>query len=105
MAIGIQPAASGLNIQLGNTAIALRNDFYEVIDLWDYITALGANEAAQVTALGTLGFSTSGSPSDAQNFWTMANYLYAVAQLYFGQINQATAFDYDSATAIVRGGN
>jgi hypothetical protein len=105
MAIGNQPTSAGLNVQLGDCAVSLRNACNNIIDLWDFIVALGANETAQVAALGTLGFSTSGSPSDAQAFWTMANYLYSVNQLYYGEITQAVAFNYDSATAIIRGGN
>ena len=50
-------------------------------------------------ALVTLGF-TSG---DAATFWTKANNLFAVAQVYYGLGTQPSAFNFDSALAGVRG--
>jgi hypothetical protein len=100
MAIGNQPNVGGLNSQLGDVAIQLRNAAESAQQLWAYVNALGSGEAAQVAALVVLGFNS----TDAQNFWTDSNYAFAVSELYYGQITQATAFNYDSALAMVRGG-
>lgn len=99
MAVGNQASMGGLNAQLGSCAVGIRDTAEQITQLWSYVAALGADEAAQVTALEGLGF----SPADAQAFWTDANYLYALSQLYYGQISQAAAFDYDSGLALARG--
>lgn len=99
MAVGNQVNTGGLNVQLGNCAVSLRDACLQINKLWGYVAALGANEAAQVTALTSIGFSA----ADAQSFWTNANYLYSVAQLYYGQLTLAAAFNYDSGLALARG--
>jgi len=43
------------------------------------------------------------SASDAGVFWTKANNMFAVAQVYFGLGTQTGTFNFDSALAGVRG--
>ncbi len=99
MAVGNQASMGGLNAALGDVAVSLRDWAVQCTRLWSYVESLGAGETAQVTALEGLGFTA----ADAQAFWTAANYAWAVAQLYYGQITQGAAFDYDSGLAAVRG--
>jgi hypothetical protein len=70
-----------------------------VVTLWNWIATLGADQTAQQAALVALGFST----ADAATFWTKSNNLFAVAQVYYGLGTQASAFNFDSALAGVRG--
>ena len=83
------------------TALAKRahDDMADVVKLWNWIATLGADQTAQQAALVTLGFST----ADAATFWTKANNLFAVAQVYYGLGTQPSAFNFDSALAGVRG--
>lgn len=99
MAIGNPVTQAGLNAQLGNAAISIRDATAVADDLWSYVVNLGANEAAQVAGLEALGFSA----TDAQSFWTAANQLFSLYQIYTGINGQATAFNFDNALALVRG--
>lgn len=83
------------------TALAKRahDDMADVVKLWNWIATLGADQTAQQAALVTLGFSS----GDAATFWTKANNLFAVAQVYYGLGTQPSAFNFDSALAGVRG--
>lgn len=67
--------------------------------LWAFITQLGADQAAQEAGLVAMGFTS----DDASAFWTKANNLFAVSQVYYGNITQPSTFDYDDALAAVRG--
>jgi hypothetical protein len=77
----------------------MQADMADVVKLWNWIATLGADQAAQTAALVTLGFSA----GDAAVFWTKANNLFAVAQVYYGLGTQPSAFNFDSALAGVRG--
>ena len=105
MAVGMGASVGvvGLNTSLGNSAVAWRNAAAQATALWGYIVSLGANEAAQVAALAAMTGWQNAS-TDPQAFWTAANAEFALAQLYYGQINQATANNYDTALASARGG-
>jgi hypothetical protein len=111
VSVGIQATVGGLNSALGNCAVGIRNDSQSIQDLWSYVVSLGANEAAQVAGLEALGFGSSANPvnpggvSDAQWFWTAANYLYSLSQIYYGLANLPTEFNFDGGLAAVRGGN
>jgi hypothetical protein len=99
MAIGNQTSVGGLNVQLGDCAVSMRDSCEQIQHLWSFIVSLGANEAAQVAGLVTLGFQA----ADAQNFWTDANYLFALNQFYYGQLASPAVFNYDSGLASARG--
>lgn len=99
MAVGRTVDAGGLNVKLADAAVAQRDAAQMAVVLWNYVASLGADEAAQVAALQGLGFSA----GDAQAFWTRANNLFAVSQVYHGNITQPSTFNYDSALAQVRG--
>lgn len=102
MAVGNSPGVGALNVLLGNVAVGVRDWAEEVDALWSYVVSLGATEADQVAALAAMtGWQD--SSTDPQAFWTTANYAFAVAQLYYGQITQGSVFDYDSALANARG--
>jgi hypothetical protein len=107
MAIGNQPNVGGLNTQLADVAVQQETAAASAARLWAYVVSLGANQAAQVAGLEALGFESAANPinpggvSDAQWFWTAANYTYAESQYYYGQ---PSGFNYDSALANVRGG-
>lgn len=100
MPIGNAVSMAGLNVQLGDTAVSIRDALFLANKLWSFIVLLGTNQAAQVAALqSTYGFTA----TDAQNFWTAANQCFAVWQLYTGQITQPATFNYDSALGNARG--
>lgn len=101
MAVGNQAGVSvgNLNSQLGNAAVSIRDASAQIGKLWSFVSGLGADQAAQTAALAAIGFTA----PDAAAFWTDANRLFAVSQLYLGQITQATAFNYDSSLALARG--
>jgi hypothetical protein len=99
MAVGNPTDVGGLNSRLGDSAVGLRDASRAIVALWNYIASLGADQAAQTAALVTLGFSS----GDAATFWTKANNLFAVAQVYYGLGTQPSAFNFDSALAGVRG--
>jgi hypothetical protein len=101
---GTNVAPGTLNVALGNAAVGIRDWAESVVALWSYIESLGANEAAQVAALAALS-GWSDSETDPQTFWTDANYLYTIAQVYYGNIDQPSVFDFDSAVAGARGGS
>jgi len=96
---GANVTMGGLNAQLGNAAISTRDAMLNIIEVWAYVLSLGANEAAQVAGLQAAGFGA----TDAQAYWTAANEMYALSQIYYGQQNLPTAFNYDSALAGARG--
>lgn len=105
MAIGYAASQSvaGLNNQLGQVAVQQALGAALAVKLWEYVESLGANETDQVAALAAL--SGWGDPSaDPQAYWAAANYAYAQAQLYYGQITQPSEFNYDTAQAPARGG-
>ncbi len=109
MAVGNQPTFGGLNALLGDCAVSIRDNALQIQKLWGYVAALGANQTAQVAALVGLGFGSAANPvnpgnvSDAQFFWTTANYLFALSQFYYGQLATPAQFNYDSGLALVRG--
>lgn len=98
MAVGNPTDIAGMNARLGDCAITERDAARNNEELWGYVASLGADEAGQVAGLVTLGF----TPADAQTFWTMANYLHARAQNYYGEIALGQ-FNYDSGLAGARG--
>ena len=100
MAIGQPVSVSGLNSQLSSGAVALRNALSLAEQLWGWIETLGADQTAQQAGLVALGF-TSG---DAAAFWTQANHLWAIYQIYHGLITQPATFNYHDAMAPIRGG-
>lgn len=99
MPVGAAVSSDQANNILTAVARQAHDDMSDVVKLWNWIAQLGADQAAQQAALVTLGF-TSG---DAATFWTKANNLFAVAQVYFGLGTQPSAFNFDSALAGVRG--
>lgn len=101
MAVGNQVSTGGLNAVLGDVAVSLRDAALLAQKLWGYVASLGPDQASQTAALVTLGFTA----ADAAVFWAKSNNAFAVSQLYYGQITQPAAFNYDSALAGVRGGS
>lgn len=91
--------AGGLNAKLGDCSINLRDTCQEIVNLWNFISSLGGNQAAQQATLVTMGFSS----DDAATYWTKANNMFAVAQVYYGLGTQAGTFNFDNALAGVRG--
>ena len=85
---------AGLNGQLGNIAITLRNSCQQSADFFEGINALGTS------GLQGIGF-TSG---DATAFFNACNYMQTVSAVYYGTAAQTPAFSFDSALAAARGG-
>ncbi len=99
MPVGAAVSSDQANNILTSNAKAVQADMASVVKLWNWIATLGADQTAQQAALVTLGFSA----PDAATFWTKANNLFAVAQVYYGLGTQGSAFNFDSALAGVRG--
>jgi hypothetical protein len=101
MPVGAAISSDQANNILTAVAREMHDDMESVVKLWNWIATLGADQTAQQAALVAMpnGFST----ADAATFWTKANNLFAVAQVYFGLGTQASAFNFDSALAGVRG--
>lgn len=99
MPVGAAISSDQANNILTAHARQMQADMADVVKLWNWIATLGADQAAQTAALVTLGFSA----GDAAVFWTKANNLFAVAQVYYGLGTQPSAFNFDSALAGVRG--
>lgn len=99
MPVGNTVTQGNLNDQIGTCAVQMRDACAAAAKLWEYVTTLGSDEASQVSGLVTLGFNA----GDAQTFWTKANNLYAVSQVYYGTLTQPSAFNYDSSLAAIRG--
>jgi hypothetical protein len=99
VSVGATTSSDQANNILTSNAKQMQADMQNVVKLWSWIVKLGADQAAQQAALVTLGFSS----ADAATFWTKANNLFAVAQVYYGQGTQPSAFNYDDALAGVRG--
>jgi hypothetical protein len=99
MPVGATTSSDQANNILTALAKQAHNDMGDVVKLWNWIATLGADQAAQTATLVTLGFSS----ADAPVFWTKANNLFAVAQVYFGLGTQPATFNFDSALAGVRG--
>lgn len=99
MPVGAAISSDQANNILTSVAKQVQGDMQSVVKLWNWIATLGADDVAQKAALVTLGFST----ADAATFWTKANNLFAVAQVYYGLGTQPSAFNFDSALAGVRG--
>ena len=99
MPVGATTSSDQANNILTALAKRAHDDMADVVKLWNWIATLGADQAAQQAALVTLGFPA----ADAAVFWTKANNLFAVAQVYYGLGTQPSAFNFDSALAGVRG--
>ena len=99
MAVGNPTNSGGLNAQLGDAAVSLRDATALAEKVWGFIATLGPDQASQQAGLVALGFSS----GDAAVFWTKANNLWAVYQLYHGQITQPAVFSYHDSLAAVRG--
>jgi hypothetical protein len=99
MSVGAAVSSDQANNILTSVAKAVHDDMADVVKLWNWIATLGADQTAQQTALVALGFST----ADAATFWTKANNLFAVAQVYYGLGTQGSVFNFDAALAGVRG--
>jgi hypothetical protein len=99
MPVGATISSDQANNILTAHAKQVQADMADVVKLWNWIATLGADQAAQQAGLATLGFSS----GDAATFWTKANNLFAVAQVYYGLGTQTSAFNFDSALAGVRG--
>ena len=99
MSVGATTSSDQANNILTSLAGRMQDVMADVVELWNWIATLGADQAAQQATLVTLGFSA----ADAATFWTKANNLFAVAQVYYGLGTQASAFNFDSALAGVRG--
>ena|SRR6185437_9026112 len=101
MSVGAAVSSDQANNILTSNAKAVQADMQAVVKLWNWIATLGADQAAQQAALVAMpnGFTS----ADAAVFWTKANNLFAVAQVYYGLGTQPSAFNFDSALAGVRG--
>jgi hypothetical protein len=99
MTVGAATSSDQANNILTSVAKQMQAEMQNVVKLWGWIAKLGADQAAQQAALVTLGFSS----ADAATFWARANNLFAVAQVYYGQGTQPSAFNYDDALAGIRG--
>jgi hypothetical protein len=95
MAVGNQVDVGGLNARLGDAAVSLRSVMEQILTLWAFVQPQGQ------AGLEALGFSA----DDAAAYFQAANYMQTVAGVYFGTASQGTDFDFDSALALVRGGN
>jgi len=95
MAVGNPVDVGGLNAQLGDAAVSLRSVMEQILTLWAFVQPQGES------GLEALGFSA----ADAASYFQAANYLQTVAGLYFGTGAQPSAFNFDSALALVRGGS
>lgn len=84
---------ANLNSMLGGSAVQLRDACAEIMKMWSAVNALG------VEGLTSIGFGT-----DAQLFFDQANYLQTVAQIYYGKVAQAEAYNFDNQLAPVRAG-
>lgn len=102
MSVGNDPDVGGLNVLLGDCAVSLRDATDVIEKLWGYIESLGPDEAGQVSALAALP-SWKDPENDPQQFWAKANNLWAIYQLYHGQIAQPGAFNFHDSLAVVRG--
>jgi hypothetical protein len=99
VSVGATTSSDQANNILTSVAKQMQADMQSVVKLWNWIATLGADQTAQQAGLVTLGFSS----GDAATFWTKANNLFAVAQVYFGLGTQPATFNFDSALAGVRG--
>jgi hypothetical protein len=99
MSVGAAVSSDQANNILTSNAKAVQVSMQNVVKLWSWVVKLGADQAAQQAALVTLGFSS----ADAATFWTKANNLFSVAQVYYGQGTQGSVFNYDDALAGIRG--
>lgn len=93
--IGNQPSQSGLNAQLGQLAINVRNDMQNVLNLFEYVNGSGG-----ATFLQGLGFNS----ADATAYFNTLNYLQTVAQVFNGTAAQTPAFNFASAVSPAYGG-
>lgn len=94
MPIGFQ--GSDVNAPLGTLAAQLRATADAIRREFSYVAKLG------VAGLEAAPYSM--APADAQALFDAYNYLNTIASIYYGQATQATAFDFDDALALVRGG-
>jgi len=95
MAVGNPIDIGGLNARLGDAAVSLRSTMEQVLTLWAFVQQQGE------AGLQALGFSA----DDAAAYFQAANYMQTVAGIYFGTATQPTDFNFDSALALIRGGN
>lgn len=95
MAVGNPVDVGGLNAQLGDAAVSLRSVMEQILTLWAFVQPQGES------GLEALGFSA----ADAASYFQAANYMQTVAGIYFGTATQPADFNFDSALALVRGGN
>ena len=85
---------AGLNGQLGNVAVTLRNACQQAVNFFEGVNGLGA------AGLEALGFAA----ADATAFLAAANYMQTVGAVYYGTAAQTPAFNFDNALAAARGG-
>jgi hypothetical protein len=100
---GSTVGVENLNNMLGSAAVERRDAARSATDLWSAITALGADQTAQVAALAAMS-GWKDAANDPQAFWTAANRLYADAQFYYGTLPSPSSFNYDDALKGVRAG-
>ena|SRR6266576_78886 len=99
MSVGATTSSDQANNILTSLASRMQDVMADVVELWNWIATLGANDVAQKAGLVAIGFSS----QDADTFWTKANNMFAVAQVYYGLGTQPAPFDFDNALAGVRG--
>lgn len=99
MSVGASVTDGQANNILTSLANRMQETMADVVELWNWIATLGADATAQKAGLVSIGFSS----QDADTFWTKANNMFAVAQVYYGLGTQPGLFNFDSALAGVRG--
>lgn len=106
MAVGNQANAASINQQLTNFATQMRSVMDAVSDLSTEINSQGDGLAA----LEAIGFGSASNPanpgsiSDAQYALNMLGYLNTVAQVYFGEAAQPSAFNFNNALSVLWAG-
>jgi hypothetical protein len=92
---GYQPNQTQINTLAGQYAVALRNDFQNVVNLNGYVTAMGG-----ATFLEGLGFTN----ADAATLVSTLGNLATLASIYQGG-TQESALNYDDNSQALWGGN
>jgi hypothetical protein len=91
MPLGYPVNAGTINNNLGDLAVRLRQWAFDAGNMHTPIASLGADDPTRIAALQTLGY----SEPDAAEALRLANVLWTVAALYYGQAAQPTPYNFD----------
>lgn len=95
MAAGIQPSLSQINQQVGGLALGLRDNFQQILNFNNWLTASGG-----ATYLEGLGMTT----QDAQTVVSTYGNLAVLAGIWLGMGTQQAEFNYYANTEALWGG-